>query len=332
MIRLEGIIKEFPLGSKIIQVLKGISVLIQKGEFVSIMGPSGSGKSTLSSILGCLATPTKGQYYLMEQDISQLSSNKLATIRNQKIGFIFQDFNLLDGLTAVENVMLPLFYDGVSRGEAKKRALKKLDAVGLLRWNSHFPRQLSGGQKQRVAIARALVNEPLFLFADEPTGALDQKTGNEIMGLMQKLNSSGHTVVQVTHSLSHCNYGKRILFLVDGLIVRDENVKQPIFALNNSEPNETSALINNLWKIAQNNKTQGALDLSCMQALYERYKEDPSSLIEAASFFCRCPDAEAIIQDLMQNKDWVIRSEVVKHCKKMEKLFMDIRKRRKPWK
>jgi putative ABC transport system ATP-binding protein len=320
MIELENVTKEFLLAGKPMSVLKGISVTIQKGEFVSIMGPSGSGKSTLSSILGCLAAPTSGRYLLMGEEVSKATGNTLARIRNRHIGFIFQDFNLLEGISAVENVMLPLFYVGVSRAHAKKRALEKLEQVGLASHALHFPRQLSGGQKQRVAVARALINDPLFLFADEPTGALDSRTGIEIMGLMQQLNAQGHTVVQVTHSQHHCNFGKRILYLVDGLIVRDETVQRPIFALAEIEDKSAANMINSLWRLGLGStKAEQQESLSALRELYERIKTEGKYLLEAPRMFCRLRSAgvSTIIEELATHPDWAIRAELVNNCKEL---------------
>ncbi len=319
MIAIENITKQFPLAGKTISVLKGISTNIQKGEFVSIMGPSGSGKSTLSSILGCLAAPSSGRYLLMGEDVSKAGGDKLAKIRNKHIGFIFQDFSLLEGISVVENVMLPLFYVGIGRSAARKKALERLDQVGLGHRINYLPRQLSGGQKQRVAVARALVNDPLFLFADEPTGALDSRTGIEIMGLIQKLNALGHTVVQVTHSLHHCNFGKRILYLVDGLIVRDETVQRPIFALDEVEDKTTANLVNNIWRLGlAASKQEGAqADFAELKRFYEAVKEDHKCLLEAPQLFCQLatPDALHVARELFAHKDWAIRAEVIKYCK-----------------
>ncbi|MBP6217012.1 MAG: ATP-binding cassette domain-containing protein [Oligoflexales bacterium] len=324
MIRLEGIKKEFPLGNKTIQVLKGISVTIDKGEFVSIMGPSGSGKSTLSSILGCLATPTSGKYFLMDKDVSTMSGDALSTIRNQKIGFIFQDFNLLPGLSIVENVMLPLFYRKMSPFKAKQKALDKIEAVGLLKWANHRPNQLSGGQKQRVAIARALVSDPLFLFADEPTGALDPKTGTEIMALLQQLNSHGHTVVQVTHSLHHCKYAKRILYLEDGLITRDDVVQNPIFA-GLEQRDEKDHFVDTLWDIIINDKRQLPEDFAPIYNLYNSIEHKTQTLLFAVRAFSKwnTPEARAIIQTLVEHSDWSIRAEVMRNCRFLEASFAE---------
>ncbi len=227
MIELDNIKKQYTLDGKDVLILKGINLFIAQGEFVSIMGPSGSGKSTLSAILGCLSTPSSGTYKLNGQDVTKLKTNEIARLRNSSIGFIFQDFNLLSGLTAVENVELPLVYCGMSSKNRRARAMECLSAVSLAHKAQNKPFQLSGGQKQRVAIARALVNNPKFLFADEPTGALDKKTGHEILSIMQKLNLMGQTVIQVTHSPSDANYSKRIIHLVDGNIVREEMVEKP---------------------------------------------------------------------------------------------------------
>ena len=236
------------LGEQTLQILKDIQLSIGRGEFVSIMGPSGSGKSTLASILGCLARPTTGSYSLDGQDVTQLSSNQVATLRNKYIGFIFQDFNLLEGMTTAENVALPLLYAGVRAKDRIKKALECLHAVGLGHKSNHKPNQISGGQKQRVAIARALVNDPMFLFADEPTGALDKKTGQEILAIMQKLNMKGHTIVQVTHSPMDAQYSKRIVHLVDGHIIKDILVDKPIIGYFGDFETQRKEIYSHLWK------------------------------------------------------------------------------------
>ena len=210
-----------------VRALAGVSLSIEPGEFVAVMGPSGSGKSTLMNVLGCLDRPTRGRYLLDDTDVSQLNRNELADIRNQKIGFVFQGFNLLARTTALENTELPMMY-GLRRHssrEMRQRALHSLEIVGLSDRADHFPNQLSGGQQQRVAIARALANDPEILLADEPTGNLDSKTSVEVMGVFQKLNDQGITIVMVTHELDIARYCKRNLILRDGRLVRDELVK-----------------------------------------------------------------------------------------------------------
>lgn len=208
-----------------LEVLKGINLSIGKGEFVSIMGHSGSGKSTMMNILGCLDKPTSGTYELDGIDISKLKSDDLAEIRNKKIGFVFQGFNLLSRTTAIENVELPMIYSAISPKERKERALKALGMVGLENRLDHMPNQLSGGQQQRVAIARAIVNDAPIIFADEPTGNLDTKTGEDVMKLFSKLNKElGCTIILVTHEEEIAKYSERIVRLVDGVITSDEKV------------------------------------------------------------------------------------------------------------
>jgi putative ABC transport system ATP-binding protein len=211
-----------------VQALRGVSVEITKGSFVAIMGPSGSGKSTLMNILGCLDKPTTGEYWLDEVNISTLNRDQLAEIRNQKIGFVFQQFNLLARTSALENVELPLLYNGKPNVDGKERAVRALHAVGLAGREGHHPSQLSGGQQQRVAIARALINEPQIILADEPTGALDSRTSIEIMGIFQRLNrESGMTIIVVTHEPDIAEYSNRILRFKDGHLVSDVAVEKP---------------------------------------------------------------------------------------------------------
>ena len=213
--------------------VRGVSLDIHKGEFVALMGASGSGKSTLMNMLGCLDRPTRGSYKLDGIDIEKLDRNELADLRNQKLGFVFQGFNLLARTTALENVELPMLYGRHRRlgmDVIRERAMHCLDIVGLAKRHDHFPNQLSGGQQQRVAIARALVNEPQVLLADEPTGNLDSKTSVEVMGVFQKLNDEGITIVMVTHELDIASYTKRNLILRDGVVVRDEAVQNRLIA------------------------------------------------------------------------------------------------------
>jgi putative ABC transport system ATP-binding protein len=227
IVQIEDLHKIYDSGDVPVHAVRGVSLDIHKGEFVALMGASGSGKSTLMNTLGCLDRPTRGRYLLDGIDVSHLDKNELADIRNQKLGFVFQGFNLLARTTALENVELPCLY-GVRRMSSKKmreRAMHCLEIVGLANRADHMPNQLSGGQQQRVAIARALVNEPQVLLADEPTGNLDSKTSIEVMGVFQKLNEQGITIVMVTHELDVAHYCKRNLILRDGVVVRDELIK-----------------------------------------------------------------------------------------------------------
>jgi putative ABC transport system ATP-binding protein len=220
-IALSDVRKIYKMGDTQVAALAGVSLKIRTGEFTAIMGPSGSGKSTLMNILGCLDRPTNGSYVLDGQEVAGLTDDELAVIRNKKIGFIFQSFNLLPRITAMENVALPLIYAGVGKNERNIRAEKALVSVGLGERMHHLPNELSGGQRQRVAIARALVNEPTIMMADEPTGALDTKSGNEVMEIFQNLNSSGRTIILVTHEPEIAEYAHRVIHVRDGLIVRD---------------------------------------------------------------------------------------------------------------
>jgi putative ABC transport system ATP-binding protein len=220
-IALSDIRKIYQMGDTPVAALAGVSLQIQAGEFTAIMGPSGSGKSTLMNILGCLDRPTSGSYMLDGQEVACLTDDELAVTRNKKIGFIFQSFNLLPRITAIENVALPLIYAGVEKNERYVRAVEALTSVGLEPRMHHLPNELSGGQRQRVAIARALVNKPTILMADEPTGALDTKSGNEVMQIFQNLNSAGRTIILVTHESEIAAHAKRIIHVRDGLIVRD---------------------------------------------------------------------------------------------------------------
>lgn len=222
MIRLEGISREYFMGDVEIRALDDIHLSIQRGEFLSIMGPSGSGKSTLLNILGVLDQPSSGAYYLEDVDITRLRDKELAQIRNRHFGFIFQSYNLFPELSALENVMVPLMYAGKPRTERLKRAEELLSNVGMGHRLRHLPTQLSGGEQQRVAIARALANNPTLILADEPTGNLATDQGSEIMGILQKLNEQGTTIVIVTHDPSISTYGKRLVKLRDGAIVEDQ--------------------------------------------------------------------------------------------------------------
>jgi len=214
--------REFLLGTTTVRALRGVNVRIQPGEYVAIVGPSGSGKTTLMNVIGCLDTPTIGSYRLDGEEVSQLDDDQLSHVRNAKIGFIFQSFNLLPRSTALDNVALPLVYAGASRSERRVAAQRALERVQLGNRSDHRPDQLSGGQRQRVAVARALVNEPKLLLADEPTGNLDQKTGAEIVKLFETLNDEGMTVVLVTHDPELAKRAKRRVRIVDGLIASDE--------------------------------------------------------------------------------------------------------------
>jgi putative ABC transport system ATP-binding protein len=231
MIEIQSLTKIYSLGDTQVRALDGLDLTVQKGEMVSIMGPSGSGKSTLMAILGCLDAPTSGSYCLDGEAVEKLNDNQLAAIRSRKIGFVFQQFNLLARTSALENVMLPLTYAGVSGRKRTEQAKEALDKVGLGDRMKHRPNELSGGQQQRVAIARALVNDPAILLADEPTGALDSKTGAEIIGLFQKLHDEmGQTVIFVTHDPFIARHTRRIIRLADGKVSGDEPVEHPVAA------------------------------------------------------------------------------------------------------
>ena len=222
IISTKDIKKSYKVGPQNVHALKGINLSVEKGEFISIMGPSGSGKSTLMNIIGCLDTPTSGNYLLNNKQVSSLTDDELAKIRNDEIGFVFQSFHMLPGGGAFENIMLPLRYAGIKKDEAVTLSNKALDQVGLSDRADHSPSELSGGQQQRVAIARALVNKPSILFADEPTGNLDSKTGNDVMALFKQLNSEGQTIILITHEESIAQQSNRIITIMDGLIKTDE--------------------------------------------------------------------------------------------------------------
>src|SRR5690625_1775665 len=224
MIRLDKIMKSYPVAGEDLVVLRDIDLHISQGEFVAIMGPSGSGKSTLMNIIGCLDKPTSGSYYLNEKLVSDYDEKELAKVRNQSVGFVFQQFQLLPRLNALQNVELPMIYAGISKKDRKERATEALEKVGLGDRLTHLPNALSGGQKQRVAIARAIVNEPNIILADEPTGALDSKTGVQIMEMFTLLNQEGTTVIVVTHEAEVASYADRTVFVRDGMLTSAESV------------------------------------------------------------------------------------------------------------
>lgn len=230
MIRAENIVKVYKNGKLEVKALKNVSVNVDKGEFAAIMGASGSGKSTMMNILGCLDRLTEGAYFLDGEDVSRLSGKKLAYVRNKKIGFVFQSFNLLPKLSALQNVELPMVYAGVKASERRKRAMAALERVGLAQRYTHRPNEMSGGQRQRVAIARSLVNEPSIILADEPTGNLDSRASVEIMGIFQQLNNEGATVVMVTHESDIAQYTKRVVTFRDGEIISDSPVEERLYA------------------------------------------------------------------------------------------------------
>ncbi|MTI40539.1 ABC transporter ATP-binding protein [Fulvivirga lutimaris] len=222
IIETSEIAKIYKMGNQTVEALKSVSINIDQGEYVAFMGPSGSGKSTLMNIIGCLDTPTSGSYILNNNNVSELSENELAVIRNKEIGFVFQTFNLLPRASALENVALPLIYAGYGKSERDEIAMQALENVGLAQRSDHKPNELSGGQRQRVAIARALVNNPSIILADEPTGNLDSKTSYDIMDLFQQLHDGGNTIIMVTHEDDIAHYAHRIIRLRDGLVETDE--------------------------------------------------------------------------------------------------------------
>jgi len=227
IIRTEKLIKDYQLGSETVHALRGVDLVVDRNEYVAIMGPSGSGKSTFMNLIGCLDTPTSGEYWLNGQPVSNLTDNELAHIRNREIGFVFQTFNLLPRASALHNVELPLIYGGVQSKERRKRAAEMLERVGLGDRMEHRPSELSGGQRQRVAIARALVNRPALLLADEPTGNLDSQTSAEIMSVFDQLHGSGQTILLVTHEHDIAEHAHRSVMLRDGVIASDVRRKEP---------------------------------------------------------------------------------------------------------
>ena len=226
IIKTENLVRHFIVGTQTIEALRGVSLDINKGEFVAIMGPSGSGKSTLMNIIGCLDSPTTGTYYLNNKNVSTLDDDALALIRNKEIGFVFQNFHLLARNTALDNVMLPLKYAGIDKSEQKEIAMEVIKSVDLESRALHQPSELSGGQQQRVAIARALVNKPSILFADEPTGNLDSKTGDGVMNLFTNLHKQGQTIILITHEIEVANQAERIISIKDGKISEDQKVSK----------------------------------------------------------------------------------------------------------
>ncbi len=224
IIKTENLVRHFTVGTQTVEALRGVSLDIDKGEFVAIMGPSGSGKSTLMNIIGCLDSPTSGTYYLNDKNVSTLDDDALAMIRNHEIGFVFQNFHLLARNTALDNVMLPLKYAGIDKSEQEEIAMEVIKSVDLESRAHHQPSELSGGQQQRVAIARALVNKPSILFADEPTGNLDSKTGDDVMNLFINLHKQGQTIILITHEIEVANQAERIISIKDGKIFEDQKV------------------------------------------------------------------------------------------------------------
>ncbi|MBO6574064.1 MAG: ABC transporter ATP-binding protein [Rhodothermales bacterium] len=230
MIELKGVKKIYKMGSELVRALDGVDLTIDRNEYVAIMGPSGSGKSTMMNIIGCLDTPTEGSYILNGQQVSEMDDNELANVRNREIGFVFQTFNLLPRVNCLQNVELPLIYSGKRRSVRKEMAATALENVGLGDRMTHKPNELSGGQRQRVAVARAIVNQPSILLADEPTGNLDTRTGDEIMLLFEALYRKGNTLLVVTHEEDIARHARRIIRLRDGLIEVDERVPEPVLA------------------------------------------------------------------------------------------------------
>ena len=318
MIEMIDITKEFTQGESKIKILKGIHLFVPKGDFISIMGPSGSGKSTLASILGFLSRPTSGTFKIDGKDVGSLSSAQLAELRNRLLGYIFQDFNLLDGMSAAENVALPLIYAGVASGTRHKKALACLEKVGLAHKANNHPNQLSGGQKQRVAIARALVNDPAILFADEPCGALDKKTGMEILAIMQTLNAAGHTIVMVTHSPQDALYTKRIVHLVDGLIVRDELVEKPAIAIGESANVDAAGRERMVWDIAAEIQSRDTAILEKIISVLKSSVHAGAKFGAAVSLAKWIDDDRALaaLEALLSDAEWSVRAEVIRSLSK----------------
>ena len=230
LIQLTGITKIYPMGDQVVRALAGVDLTIMQNEYVAIMGPSGSGKSTMMNIIGCLDTPTDGEYILNGERVSDMTDNELARIRNKEVGFVFQTFNLIPRVSCLQNVELPLIYSGMRRSARREKAEQTLESVGLGDRIDHKPNELSGGQRQRVAVARALVNDPSLILADEPTGNLDTKTGHEILELFEGLHRRGNTILVVTHEEDIAQHARRIVRLRDGLIEIDERVENPTLA------------------------------------------------------------------------------------------------------
>jgi len=229
LIQIDTLVKDYQMGAEAVRALDGVSLNIERNEYLAIMGPSGSGKSTLMNLIGCLDTPTSGTYMLNGKDVGRMTDDSLAAIRNREIGFVFQTFNLLPRATALQNVELPLIYAGMPAGQRKQRVAEAINAVGLGDRSHHRPNELSGGQRQRVAIARALVNHPSLILADEPTGNLDSKTGEEIMQLLGQLHATGNTIIMVTHELDIARHCARVIRLRDGHIESDQATRD-VFA------------------------------------------------------------------------------------------------------
>jgi putative ABC transport system ATP-binding protein len=226
IIRIEGLEKTYHLGEVVVQALRGVNLEIEQGSYVAIMGPSGSGKSTMLNLLGCLDRPTAGSYFLGGEDVSKMDDDQLSAVRGRHLGFVFQSYNLIDQLTVIENIHVPLFYQGKDLEECYDHCKRLADLVGLGHRLDHRPKQLSGGQQQRVAIARSLANDPLLILADEPTGNLDSKTGLEVLELLDELNASGKTIVLVTHGDDVAGRAHRVVHMLDGLIDRDVQLRQ----------------------------------------------------------------------------------------------------------
>lgn len=314
MIAIEALVKSFKVGDEEARILKGINLQISKGEFVSIMGPSGSGKTTLAAILGCLSSASSGRYELDGIDVSTLKPHQLAAVRNKKIGFVFQDFNLLNELTAWENVALPLVYAGTGYRERKEKSQEALAKVGLSHRLDHRPNQLSGGQKQRVAIARAIVNSPSLLFADEPTGALDANTTQEILELMQTLNALGQTIVQVTHSEDDALHSKRIVRLYDGQIAKDEYVSEfDAGRIVDPDADQNSEKKRIVWSSVAKCSTVGPGIVGKLFESGDDVKSIKTNLAVANALLQQNNIAGIrMLGKLFKSDDWRIRAEIIK--------------------